>query len=96
MKVTDFMIFYIDREEPTEVSPKPTKKANYRQLWVNFHRPMTNESFSDSYSASSEVTSVIEKAKTLAAKDKTGEFKLQRERDQLNTTLKNEKHHGRT
>jgi hypothetical protein len=46
--------------------------------------------------SSSEVTSVIEKAKTLAAKEKTGEFKSQRERDQLSVALKNEEHRGRT
>jgi hypothetical protein len=44
----------------------------------------------------SEVTSVVEKAKTLTAKWKTSEFKSQRERDQLNVALKNEEHHGRT
>jgi hypothetical protein len=46
--------------------------------------------------SSSKVASVVEKAKTLTAKEKTGDFKLQRERDQLSTGLKNEKHHGRT
>jgi flagellar motor switch protein FliM len=39
---------------------------------------------------------MIEKAKTLAAKEKTGEFKSQRERDQLSVALENEEHHGRT
>jgi hypothetical protein len=38
---------------------------------------------------------VIEKAKTLAAKEKTGEFKSQHERDQLSVALENEEHHGR-
>jgi hypothetical protein len=46
--------------------------------------------------SSSEVTSLAEKAKTLTAKEKIGEFKSQRERDQLSTTLENEEHHGRT
>jgi hypothetical protein len=46
--------------------------------------------------SSSEVTSVIEKAKTLAAKEKTGEFKSQWERDQLSVALENEEHRGHT
>ncbi len=46
--------------------------------------------------SSSEVASVVEKAKTLAAKEKTGEFKSQWERDQLSAALKNEEHCGRT
>jgi hypothetical protein len=46
--------------------------------------------------SSSEVTSVIEKAKTLAAKEKTVEFKSQRERDQLRIALENEEHRGHT
>jgi hypothetical protein len=46
--------------------------------------------------SSSEVTSMPEKAKTLAAKENTGEFKSQWERDQLSAALKNEKHCGRT
>jgi hypothetical protein len=46
--------------------------------------------------SSSEVTSVIEKAKTLTAKEKTSEFKSQRERDQLSAALENEEHHSRT
>jgi hypothetical protein len=46
--------------------------------------------------SSSEVTSVIEKAKTLTAKGKTDEFKSHRERDQLNTALENKELHGRT
>jgi homospermidine synthase len=33
--------------------------------------------------SSSEGTNVVEKAKTLTVKEKTGEFKLQQERDQL-------------
>jgi hypothetical protein len=45
---------------------------------------------------SSEVTSVIEKAKTLTAKEKTGEFKSHRERDQLSAALENEEHRGHT
>jgi hypothetical protein len=45
---------------------------------------------------SSEVTSVIEKDKTLAAKEKTDEFKSQRKRDQLSIALKNEEHRGHT
>jgi hypothetical protein len=39
---------------------------------------------------------VVEKVKTLAAKEKTNEFKSQWERDQLSTTLENEEHCGRT
>jgi hypothetical protein len=46
--------------------------------------------------SSSEVTNVVEKGKTLAAKEKTDEFKSQRERDQLSVALKNEEHRGRT
>jgi predicted N-formylglutamate amidohydrolase len=46
--------------------------------------------------SSSEVTSMIEKAKTIAAKEKTGEFKSQWERDQLSAALKNEEHRGCT
>jgi hypothetical protein len=46
--------------------------------------------------SSSEVTSVDEKAKTLTAKEKTGEFMSQLERDQLSTTLENEEHRGHT
>jgi hypothetical protein len=46
--------------------------------------------------SSSQVTSLVEKAKTLTAKEKTGEFKSQRERDQLSTALENEEHCGRT
>jgi hypothetical protein len=46
--------------------------------------------------SSSEVTSVVEKDKTLVAKEKTDEFKSQRERDQLSASLENEKHRGRT
>jgi hypothetical protein len=38
---------------------------------------------------------VVEKAKTLATKEKTDEFKSQRERDQLSTCLENEEHRGR-
>jgi hypothetical protein len=44
----------------------------------------------------SEVTSVVEKAKTLATKEKTGEFKSQWERDQLSAALENEEHRGHT
>jgi hypothetical protein len=44
----------------------------------------------------SEVTSVVEKANTLTAKEKIGEFKSLWERDQLSATLKNEEHLGRT
>jgi hypothetical protein len=39
---------------------------------------------------------VVEKAKTLTANEKTGEFKSQCERDQLSIALKNEEHRGRT
>jgi hypothetical protein len=39
---------------------------------------------------------VVKKAKTLAAKEKTDEFKSQRERDQLSATLENEGHCGHT
>jgi hypothetical protein len=46
--------------------------------------------------SSSEVTSVVEKAKTLAAKEKTGESKSQRERDQLCAAHENEQHRGHT
>jgi hypothetical protein len=46
--------------------------------------------------SSSEVTSVVKKAKTLTAKEKTGEFKSQQERDQLSIAIENEEHHGRT
>jgi hypothetical protein len=46
--------------------------------------------------SSSEVTSMVEKAKTLTAKEKTGEFKSQWGRDQLSVALENEEHRGRT
>jgi hypothetical protein len=46
--------------------------------------------------SSSEVTNMVEKAKTLQAKEKTGEFKSQRERDQLSAALENEEHRGLT
>jgi hypothetical protein len=46
--------------------------------------------------SSSKVTNMVEKAKTLAAKEKFGEFKSQWERDQHSATLENEKHRGRT
>jgi hypothetical protein len=46
--------------------------------------------------SSSEVTSMIEKVKTLIAKEKTGKFKSEWERDQLSTGLENEEHRGRT
>jgi hypothetical protein len=39
---------------------------------------------------------MVEKAKTLTTKEKTGKFNLQRERDQLSATLENEEHHART
>jgi hypothetical protein len=35
---------------------------------------------------------MVEKDKTLAAKEKTGEFKSQRERDQLSVAIENEEH----
>jgi hypothetical protein len=46
--------------------------------------------------SSSKVACVVEKAKTLTAKEKTGDFKLQWERDQLSAALKNEEYCGRT
>jgi hypothetical protein len=46
--------------------------------------------------SSSEVTNVIEKARTLAAEEKTTEFKSQWERDQLSVLIENEEHRGRT
>jgi hypothetical protein len=46
--------------------------------------------------SSSEVTDVVEKAKTLIPKDKNGKFKSQQERDQLSAALENEEHRGRT
>jgi hypothetical protein len=46
--------------------------------------------------SSTEVISVVEKAKTLATKEKTDKFKSQRERDQLNAALENEEYRGRT
>jgi hypothetical protein len=46
--------------------------------------------------SSFEVTSTVEKAKTLTAKEKTREFKSQQERDQLNAALENEERRGRT
>jgi hypothetical protein len=39
---------------------------------------------------------VVEKAKTLTAKEKTSEFKSQWERDQLSVALENEEHRGHT
>jgi hypothetical protein len=46
--------------------------------------------------SSSKVTSVIEKAKTLTANEETGEFKLQRPRDQHSVALEDDEHCGRT
>jgi hypothetical protein len=46
--------------------------------------------------SSSEVTSMVERAKIVAAKENTGEFKSQQERDQLSAALENKEHHGRT
>jgi hypothetical protein len=46
--------------------------------------------------SSSEVTEVIKKAKTLVDKEKTGEFTLQCEKDQLSVALESEEHQGRT
>jgi hypothetical protein len=46
--------------------------------------------------ASSEVANMVEKAKTLTTKEKTSQFKSQREIDQLSAALKNEEHCGRT
>jgi hypothetical protein len=45
---------------------------------------------------SPEVNSIIKKAKTLTAKEKTDEFKSQRERDQLSAALENKELHGCT
>jgi hypothetical protein len=39
---------------------------------------------------------VIENAKYLITKEKTGKFKLQRQKDQLSAALKTEEHRGRT
>jgi hypothetical protein len=39
---------------------------------------------------------VIENAKDLISKEKTGECKLQRQKDQLSSALKTEEHRGRT
>jgi negative regulator of genetic competence, sporulation and motility len=46
--------------------------------------------------SSSKITGVVERAKTLTTKEKTGELKSHQERDQLNVALENEKHRGRT
>jgi hypothetical protein len=46
--------------------------------------------------SSSKVASVVEKAKTLTAKEKTGDFMLQWESDQLSAALKNDEYCGRT
>jgi hypothetical protein len=46
--------------------------------------------------SNSKVTSVVEKVKTLTSKEKTGEFKSRRVRDQLSAALKNEENRGRT
>jgi hypothetical protein len=42
------------------------------------------------------VTNVVEKAKILTTKEKIGEFKSQRERDQLSAALENEEERGCT
>jgi hypothetical protein len=39
---------------------------------------------------------VIENAQDLITKEKTGEFKLQRQKDQLSVALETEEHRGRT
>jgi hypothetical protein len=62
--------------------------------WIRGHS-RTNDS-GRVIASSSKVTSVDEKANTLTAKEKTGEFKSRWERDQLSAALKNEEHHGRT
>jgi hypothetical protein len=46
--------------------------------------------------SNSDITRVIENVKDLITKEKTGEFKLQRSKDQLSAALKTEEHRGRT
>jgi hypothetical protein len=46
--------------------------------------------------SSSKVVGMVERVKTLTAKEKTGEFKSQRARDQLSAALENEEHRGHT
>jgi hypothetical protein len=43
-----------------------------------------------------DITRVIENAKYLVTKEKTDEFKLQRQKDQLSAALETEEHRGRT
>jgi hypothetical protein len=62
--------------------------------WIWGHSPTDNSEWL--ITSSFELTNVVEKAKTLAAKEKTSEFKSQRERDQLSAALENEEHRGRT
>jgi hypothetical protein len=46
--------------------------------------------------SNSDITRVIENAKDLVTKEKTGEFKLQRQQDQLSASLKTEEYRGHT
>jgi hypothetical protein len=73
--------------------PDPLEGCTVRtRNWIRSHS-RTDDS-RQLISSSSEVTSVVEKAKTLTAKENIGKFKSQWERDQLSAALKNEEHRG--
>jgi hypothetical protein len=75
--------------------PNPLEGGTMRtKNWIRGHSRIDDSE--RLITSSSEVTSVVEKAKTLTAKEKTDEFKSQRGRDQLSAALKNEEHRGRT
>jgi hypothetical protein len=46
--------------------------------------------------SNSDITRVIENVKDLVTKEKIGEFKPQRQKDQLSATLETEEHRGHT
>jgi hypothetical protein len=46
--------------------------------------------------SNSDITRVIENAKDLLSKEKTGKFMPRRQKDQLSTALNTEEHRGRT
>jgi hypothetical protein len=75
--------------------PDPLEGCTVRnRIWIWGHS-CTDDS-GRLITSSFKVTSVVEKPKTLFAKEKTSEFKSQWERDQLSTALENEEHRGHT
>jgi hypothetical protein len=72
----------------------PLKVAHSAHQKLDPGRSRTDDSW-QLVTSSFEVTSVIEKPKTLSTKEKTSEFKSQWERDELSAALKNKEHCGR-